>query len=138
MRFVARPRRADALTPARRLLDRTECGYIAASCSERTTILGAILLRQRQIDAAASISAVLSHPTRLRILDFVGHARQASPAMYSGGSEMPLATVRYHFAALRESDCLALSETRGLSGSGEDMYRLAPLGQRLLQLAADL
>ncbi len=84
------------------------------------------------------MGAVLCHPSRLRILDFVGHARQASPATYSEHSEMPLATVRYHFAALAEADCLAVAETRGQPGSAEDMYRLAPLGQRLLQLVADL
>ncbi len=96
------------------------------------------MLRQRQIDAAGSLGAVLSHPTRLRILDFVGHARQASPAMYSEQSDMPLSNVDYHFAALTEADCLAVSERRGPPGSSTDMYRLAPLGQRLLQLAADL
>ena len=96
------------------------------------------MLKQSQIDAAVSMGAVLSHPTRLRILDFVGHERKASPTMYSAASEVPLSNVDYDFVALAEADCPTLSEVRRDPGSRDHLYRLTPVGQRLLQLVADL
>ncbi len=126
------------LAPARRRVHRTGSGYIGTFSPERTGPLGAILMKQRQIDAAAVMGAVLAHPTRLQILDFVGNARQASPALYSERSGKPLPNCDYHFAALLEADCLVRSENRADGGGISDLYRLAPLGQRLLQLTADL
>lgn len=58
--------------------------------------------------------------------------------MYSSESEIPLSTIGYHFAALAEADCLTVSEMRPEPGSRGHLYRLTPLGQQLLQLAAGL
>jgi DNA-binding transcriptional ArsR family regulator len=66
----------------------------------------------------------LGHPLRLRILEAISDAGEASPVELAGRLGRPLATVSHHVRLLRDLGFLELARTEPRRGAVEHFYRV--------------
>jgi DNA-binding transcriptional ArsR family regulator len=69
------------------------------------------------------LSRALGHPLRLRLLDVIIEASEASPVALSRQLKVPLATVSRHVRVLRDLGYVELTRTEPRRGAVEHFYR---------------
>jgi hypothetical protein len=95
------------------------------------------VLTERQIDSAVAMGSLMTDPARLRVLDFVGREREATPPTYAKLTGSSLADVRDLFGTLSQAGCLKPGEQSNFDGD-DSPFKLTPVGQKLLELAGGL
>lgn len=73
--------------------------------------------------ANGNVVKALSHPLRLRLLEEIADAGEASPATLARQLKQPLATVSHHVRMLRDLGFVELTRTKPRRGAVEHFYR---------------